>query len=113
MSFLRHFLTKMSSESAAVQRLSARASAAEQLISVLRRQIEEIKKVAQPVDYEAEVERLKSENAKLAGDINVWKAKLVSAENANGAVQVGNAGEEKTVGLFRSSCGLKSIFFFN
>ena len=85
-------LTKMASQEA-MQRLTTRAAAAEQLIAVLKRQIEEIRKVSEPVNYDAEIEGLKRENAKLAGDISAWKAKLESAESANGVVQVHVKGE--------------------
>lgn len=77
-----------------IKRLSTRATAAEQMIQLLRRQIEEVKAAqGQNVGNDAakEVQALRRENAQLKAQIEEWKGKLTSAEAANGIVQVKGA----------------------
>jgi aminoacyl tRNA synthase complex-interacting multifunctional protein 1 len=75
----------------AIKRMETRAAAAEQLISILRQQIDQIRVAtdARPT-FEQEVEMLKKENGQLKGQIEEWKTKLVKAENAHGITQVPN-----------------------
>ncbi len=72
-----------------IKRLATRATAAEQMIQILTKQISEIKasggaggNVAQ------EMQQLKTENAQLRSQVEEWKNKLIAAEKANGIVQV-------------------------
>ena len=72
-----------------IKRLSTRATAAEQMIQLLRRQIEEIK-VSQGSAGSAdqEIQKLKVENSQLKAQVAEWKSKLIAAESANGIKQV-------------------------
>jgi len=67
-----------------LKRLETRATAAEQVISLLKDQIAEIKAAASTCAYNSEIETLKKENEKLKKDIDVWKSKLTQAEIDNG-----------------------------
>jgi len=67
-----------------LKRLETRATAAEQVISLLKDQIAEIKAAASTCAYNSEIESLKKENEKLKKDIDVWKSKLTQAEINNG-----------------------------
>jgi len=67
-----------------IKKLETRALAAEQIISLLKEQMFEIKASAQNSAYSAEIEQLKTENAKLKEDIQLWTKKLTQAEINNG-----------------------------
>jgi len=67
-----------------MKRLETRASAAEQIITLLKDQIAEIKTCAQNNAYNGEIEQLKSENENLKIEIETWKKKLIEAEIKNG-----------------------------
>jgi len=67
-----------------IKKLETRAMAAEQIISLLKEQMFEIKASAQNSAYSAEIEQLKVENSKLKDDIQLWTKKLTQAEINNG-----------------------------
>lgn len=67
-----------------IKKLETRAMAAEQIISLLKDQMFEIKASAQNSAYSAEIEQLKAENSKLKDDIQLWTKKLTQAEINNG-----------------------------
>jgi len=71
----------------ALGQLEVRARAAEELITLLRQQIAQVK-VAQGGAVKAawarEAEQLKVENCQLKEQVEVWKNKLTAAEKANG-----------------------------
>jgi len=67
-----------------LKRLETRATAAEQVISLLKDQINEIKVAATTSAYSSEMESLRKENEKLKSDIEAWKKKLTQAEINNG-----------------------------
>ena len=75
-----------------IKRLSTRATAAEQMIQLLRRQIDEIK-VSQGSAGSAdqEIQKLKVENSQLKAQVAEWKSKLIAAESANGIKQVSSS----------------------
>eukprot|EP00094_Tigriopus_californicus_P001368 TCALIF_01324-PA protein Name:"Similar to MPI Mannose-6-phosphate isomerase (Macaca fascicularis)" AED:0.15 eAED:0.15 QI:2/0/0/1/0.75/0.8/5/0/691 len=77
---------KMAS-SDALKRMEAQANAADQLISVLKKQIQEIKCVAQNVDFDSEIKTLKSENLSLKTEIDTWKGRLIAEETKKGVPQ--------------------------
>jgi aminoacyl tRNA synthase complex-interacting multifunctional protein 1 len=77
------FGAKMAS-SEMIKKLETRAMAAEQIISLLKDQMFEIKASAQNSAYSAEIEQLKAENSKLKDDIQLWTKKLTQAEINNG-----------------------------
>lgn len=72
-----------------IKRLSTRATAAEQLIQLLKKQIEEVK-LSQGAsgNYAQEIQKLKLENAQLKTQVEEWKGKLEAAEGASGVQQV-------------------------
>lgn len=72
---------------AALKRMEAQANAADQLISVLKKQIQEIKSVAQNVDFDSEIQKLKSENSALKTEIDTWKVRLIAEESKKGVPQ--------------------------
>jgi len=67
-----------------ISRLETRATSAEQIISLLKDQISEIKASAQNSAYNREIDQLKVENKKLKDDIEIWIKKLNQAEINNG-----------------------------
>lgn len=96
-SFLFQHLFKMSSAEA-LKRMDLRATATEKMIVQLRQEIEAVKAAAGGggcTDYEAEMERVKKENASLKTQIEEWKGRLVKAEQRNGMAQVHVKGEEE------------------
>jgi len=71
----------------ALAQLEARASAAEELILLLRRQIGQVKVAqggAMKAAWAKETDQLKVENSQLKEQVEVWKNKLIAAEKANG-----------------------------
>ena len=73
----------------AVKRMETRAAAAEQLIAVLKGQINEIQRVAKATPtYAQEIEMLKKENGQLKEEISDWKSRLIQAEVANNVPQI-------------------------
>ena len=73
----------------AVKRMETRAAAAEQLIAVLKGQIDEIQRVTQSTpSYSQEIEMLKTENSQLKAEILTWKSKLVQAEVGHNVPQI-------------------------
>lgn len=73
----------------AVKRMESRAAAAEQLIAILRAQINEIRVVSESKPtFEQEMASLRKENSALKGQIDEWKAKLTTVESEHGVPQV-------------------------
>ena len=74
-----------------IKRLSTRATEAEQMIQLLKKQIELIK-VSQGSSngssMDQEIQLLRRENSQLKAQVSEWKTKLVSAENVNGVKQI-------------------------
>ena len=74
-----------------IKRLSTRTTEAEQMIQLLKKQIELIK-VAQGSSngssIDQEIQLLRRENSQLKAQVSDWKNKLNAAENANGVKQV-------------------------
>ena len=74
-----------------IKRLSTRATEAEQMIQLLKKQIELIK-VSQGSSngssMDQEIQLLRRENSQLKAQVSEWKTKLVAAENVNGVKQV-------------------------
>ena len=72
-----------------IEKLATRATAAEQMIEILIKQIEEIKtKQVKGNDYAQEIKTLRAENSQLKGEIQSAKKKLIEAEKDAGIVQV-------------------------
>lgn len=73
-----------------IKRLSTRTTEAEQMIQLLKKQIELIK-VAQGSSngssIDQEIQLLRRENSQLKAQVSDWKNKLNAAENANGVKQ--------------------------
>ena len=63
-----------------IEKLATKATAAEQMIQILTKQIEEIKANQGKGDYAQEVRKLRSENAQLKNEILEAKKKLIEAE---------------------------------
>ena len=71
-----------------IEKLATRATAAEQMIEILIKQIEEIKANQGKGDYAQEIKLLRSENARLKSEVQAAKDNLVKAEKAAGISQV-------------------------
>ena len=71
-----------------IKRLSSRATAAEQMIQILRKQVEEIRSNQGSGNYSQEIQKLKRENAQLKSQVDEWKGKLIATEKAAGITQV-------------------------
>jgi len=67
-----------------ISRLETRATNAEQIISLLKDQISEIKASTQNSAYSSEIDQLKVENKKLKEEIEIWVKKLNQSEINNG-----------------------------
>ncbi len=70
----------------AIKRMETRATAAEQMIQLLRGQIAEVRRAAAASTFEGEVEALRKENEDLRKQIQAQKERLTQAEVANGGV---------------------------
>ena len=71
-----------------IEKLATKATAAEQMIQILTKQIEEIKANQGKGDFAQEVRKLRSENAQLKNEILEAKKKLIEAEKAAGISQI-------------------------
>lgn len=71
-----------------IKRLSTRATAAEQMIQLLKKQIDQVRACNQSGGYAQEIQSLRQENAQLKAQVEEWKGKLVAAEKAAGIQQV-------------------------
>ena len=71
-----------------IEKLATRATAAEQMIEILIKQIEDIKANQGKGNYTEEIKKLRAENSLLKGEIQSAKKKLIEAEKAAGIVQV-------------------------
>ena len=67
-----------------IEKLATRATAAEQMIQILTKQIEEIKANQGKGDSAQEIRTLRAENAQLKSEILEAKQKLIDAEKAAG-----------------------------
>jgi len=77
-----------------IKRMETRAAAAEQLVFLLKKQIGEIKAVAQITpSYADEIELLKKENTNLKVQIGEWKEKLILVEGEHDVSQIRTGGE--------------------
>jgi len=75
-----------------IKRLSTRATAAEQMIQLLRKQVDGIRQssgcAAGSANYAQEIQNLKRENNQLKEQVEQWKGKLISAEKSSGTQQI-------------------------
>jgi len=75
-----------------IKTLATKATAAEQMIKLLRKQVDEIRQAggcaAGAANYSQEIQSLKRENAQLKEQVEAWKGKLVSAEKSAGIQQI-------------------------
>ena len=73
-----------------IKRLSTRATAAEQMIQLLKKQIDEVRLSGSMSggNHAQEIQNLKRENAQLKAQVEEWKGKLVAAEKSAGIQQV-------------------------
>ena len=82
------FLISVMASTEMIEKLATRATAAEQMIEILIKQIEEIRANQGKGDYAEEIKKLRAENSQLKGEIQSAKKKLIEAEKAAGIVQV-------------------------
>ncbi len=91
-------MLRMCLDKAAMVRMETRAVAAEQMIQLLRRQIQELRQVAGASTFEGEIDAIKRENQQLRQQIQGQKEELIRAEVANGVTQVLAKESSGTVG---------------
>ena len=83
-----YFMLSVMASAEMIEKLATKATAAEQMIQILTKQIEEIKANQGKGDFAQEVRKLRSENAQLKNEILEAKKKLIEAEKAAGISQI-------------------------